>query len=271
MEIKSDQTGTVDNSNLNQEGAAGAADQAAEQIVDLDGLSSFKYQGNTYTPDQLLDIFQGYQKYGETSAYVSEDEKYWSNVFVDIEKVVRDPNLTDAFKQTYPKRFHAFLDRELNRSQQGQGSARQPGESPESKMQLPPELMEKLNRVDAMEQYIHRAEVEAASAKIDALLPPLLQKYELADEDKVLMAAEKLLSRGQKLTDAAWERLVREDHERTQKRADKVYEAKLKSQLKKGEEGRDTGPGGATPGQAPVKPRTFAEAQAAMIASMRNK
>ena len=261
MDVKSDIANT--------EAPVQESQAPAQDLIDLDGHSSFKYQGNTYTQDQFAEIYQGYEKYGETSKYVNEDKEFSSNVLVDIDKVLQNPSLQGEFKRVYPERYHAFLDRELNRSQQGRDSS---VVNPQSQTtQLPKEVMDRLGRVDALEQRLYQADVAAASAKIDAILPSLMSKYELADEGKVLMEAEKVLGRGQKLTDAAWERLVREDHEKTQKRADKHYEAKLKSQMQKGQQGQDVGPGGATPGQSPVKPKTFAEAQAAMINHLRHK
>ena len=241
----------------------------AQELVDLDGHSSFKYQGQTYTQDQFAEIVQGYSKYGEASKYMDDDQKYSANVLVDIEKVIQNPSLISAFKSTYPERFHAYLDRELTRAGQGQ-SSQSANQQTQQQPQLPKEVMDRLMKVDGLEQRLYQADVQAASAQIDATLPPLLAKYELADEDKVLHEAEKILSRGQKLTPATWERLAREDHERTQKRADKFHEAKLKSQLEKAKKGQDIGVGGSTPGQAPVK-RNFAQAQDAMIQHLKNK
>ncbi len=253
---------------------AGASNTEAPQTqaeIDLDGHSTFKYQGQTYTQDQFAEIVQGYSKFGEASKYMEEDQKYSANVLVDIEKVLQNPNLISTFKSTYPERYHAYLDRELSRAGQGQNSQNtQTNQQQQQSQQLPREVMDRLMKVDGLEQRLYQADVQAASAQIDATLPPLLAKYELADEDKILHEAEKILGRGQKLTPATWERLAREDHEKTQKRADKFHEAKLKAQLDKGKKGQDIGVGGATPGQAPVK-RNFAQAQDAMIQHLKNK
>lgn len=260
MELNNGQTQTQ-----NQESTA--TTEVAEQTsqgLDLDGVSSFRFQGEEFTPDRLAEIYQGFKKYGETSKYVDEDKNYWSNVFVDIDRVLKDPSRAEEFKRVYPERFHAILDRSLKSTQSAQPQA------PQSQNGLPKELVEKLSKVDTLEQRLYQADVAAASAQIDAILPPLLKKYELADEERVLARAEQILSSGQKLTNATWERLAREDHERTSKRTDKYYEAKLKEQLKKGQAGQDIGAGGSTPGQAPVKPKTFDQAREAMIAHMRS-
>jgi predicted component of type VI protein secretion system len=243
--------------------------QTQQEILDLDSVSSFKFQGETYTPSQLAEIQQGYQRYGEASKYIEEDQRYWANVEHDIEKVLKNPARADEFKQVYPERFHKILDKYLGSSQ------RSAQDSGETSHQLPREIGEKLTayeqRLRQFEEKAYQADVAAASAKIDAILPNLLKKYELADQDKVLFEAEKLLNKGGKLTDAVWERLVREDHERVTSRADKFYQAKLKNQLNQGQKGKDMGAGGSTPGSAPVKPKTFAQAQEALIASLRER
>lgn len=246
------------------------AEQTAAEILDLDGVSQFKFQGETFTPDRLTEVYQGFQKYGETSKYVEQDKNYWDNVQHDIEKVLKNPQRIGEFKQLYPERFHKLLDMAM-------GSSRQATETPantQTPNALPKEVLDDIQgmkqKLSAFEQEKYQAQVEAASAKIDSILPKLLTKYELADEDKILFEAEKLLSKGHKLTDATWERLAREDHERTSKKSDKFYQAKLKEQITKGKQGADTGVGGTTPGQAPVRARTFADAETQMVAHLKS-
>ena len=105
----------------------------------------------------------------------------------------------------------------------------------------------------------------AAAAHLDSLLPKVLGKYPLASEIEILTRAEAALSSKQKVTDATFERFARESHETYAKRSDQYYGTKLKAQQEVGAKGRDIGPGGGAPGHAPIKPRTFAEAQEAML------
>lgn len=250
------------------EGTGEVSSAQTQQVIDLDSVSNFKFQGETYTPNQLAEIRQGYQKYGEASKYIEEDQRYWANVDHDIEKVLRNPARADEFRNVYPERFHKILDKYLGSSQRG-------SQTPDETNQVPREIGEKLTayeqRLKQMEERSYQADVAAASAKIDAILPTILKKYELADQDKVLFEAEKFLNKGGKLTDAVWERLAREDHERTTSRADKFYGAKLKAQQTQGQKGRDIGAGGSTPGTAPVKHTTISQATEAMIASLKQR
>jgi hypothetical protein len=265
MDNQTDGVGTENQGNV---GGEAPAQDAAQDVLDLDSVSSWKFQGNTYTPDQWNEIFQGYQKYGEASKYVDEDKAYWANVNTDIDKVLKNPSRAQEFKQVYPERFHYLLEAKLG-SQSGRvhDNSAKPGQA------APDEFMQKFQTLEqklkAFEDRAFQSEVEAASAKIDAILPKLLEKYELADQDRVLMEAERLINKGMKLTDSTWDRIAKEDHDKATKRADKYYQAKLKSQINQGKKGADIGAGGSPPGQAPVKPKTFAEAQEAMIASLK--
>lgn len=235
----------------------------APQITDLDGLSEFTFQGEKYSPDRLHQIFGEWKTNSEKMTEYEKEIQFANNLQIDLDNVLTDPRLADKFKATYPKKYHAILDRYLSSNGQAQAQS-QPAQS-----SLPKEFMSEFNqmkeRLTFHEQRAYDAEVMSANAKLDATLPPLFTKYEMANEDQVYARAEALIQGGQKLTDKTWERLVRESHESMQKKADQVYSAKLKTQLEAGKRGQDVGPGGATPGAAPKKARTFDEAREEML------
>lgn len=250
--------------------AAAPAPETTPSLTELDGLSEFTFQGEKYTPDQLHKMFSEHKTYAEQVTEYKKEKEYADNLQIDLDNVLADPRLVDKFKALYPKKYHGVVDKYLQTGGQSPAQS-QPAQS----TQLPKEFLDKLNKQDErlafFEQRAFQAEVESANAKIEAIVPKLLEKYPMAIEDQVYSKAEAVLQSGQKLTEKTWERIVRESHEAFQKRADRVYGAKLKSQLDKGQRGQDMGPGGATPGQAPQKPRSFAEAQEAMIASLKGQ
>ncbi len=250
--------------------AAAPAPVTTPSMTELDGLSEFSFQGEKYTPDQLHKMFSEHKTYASQADEYKKEKEYSDNLQIDLDNVLADPRLADKFKATYPKKYHPILDRYL--STNGQPPAQS---GPAQPAPLPKEF---LNDFQAMRQKIMTMEqrdfenaTAAASAKIDAIMPKLLEKYPMAIEDQVYTRAEAVINSKQKLTDQVWERLVRESHEQFQKKADRVYGEKMKSQLEKGQRGADVGPGGASPGQAPVKPKTFAEAQAAMMEHVRQQ
>ncbi len=235
---------------------------SAPSMTELDGLSEFTFQGEKYTPDQLHKMFTEHKTFGEQAKNYSQYKKFDDNLETDLDSILQDPRLAERFKQVYPQKYHGIVDRLLR-------DQRQATNPPTAQPALPKEFMNEFGQVKErlkfFEERAHQAEVTAASAKLDSILPPIFKKYSMAIEDQVYSRAENLLSQGQKLTDATWERLARESHDAAQKRADLFYGDKLKTQLDKGRSGRDVGPGGSTPGQAPNKPKSFAEATEEMM------
>ncbi len=247
-----------DQTSTGQAESAPAA-EAQPSITSLDGLSEFEFQGQRLTPDRLQEVFQGYKTLSQRQQQSQSEERYWSNLDTDIESVLADPTLADKFKSIYPERFHRVLDRVLGGTQK----------QAQSTQALPKELMSRLSKVDNLEQSLHQMAVESANAKLDAMLPPLYDKYPMANEDQVLARAEAMLSQGMQLSKTAWERLVKESHEAVTKKADAYYKKQLDKQISVGNAGKDAGIGGSAPGKAPVKLRTFDQAQEAMIAHLK--
>ncbi len=239
------------------------APEAASALTELDGLSEFTFQGEKYTPDQLHKMFTEHKTYGEQAKNYSQFKKFDDNLETDLDNILQDPRLAERFKQVYPQKYHGIVDRLLRDQRQGQAPA------PTAQNALPKEFINEFGQVKErlkfFEERAHQAEVQAASAKLDSILPPIFKKYPMAIEDQVYSRAESLISQGQVLTDKTWERLARESHDTAQKRADQFYGEKLKTQMDKGRSGRDVGPGGSTPGQAPNKPKTFDEAREEMM------
>lgn len=247
-------------------GNAGAENTAEQtQVTSLDSLSEFEFQGEKYTPDRLQELIHGYRQSTERLQSIAEQERqeqrYLDNLDADIAAVIEKPHLAQQFKAVYPKKYHQVLDRMLTRMGKG--------DETQSRSGLPPEFLQKLERVDLLEQRLHQYEVEAANAKIDAILPKLLDKYPMAIEDQILAKAEVYLQNGGRLNEQTWERLVKESHELARKKADAYYKRQMENQISKGQIAKDAGPGGATPGQAPKAPKTFAEAERAMIEEMK--
>jgi hypothetical protein len=234
------------------------------QVTDLDGLSEFSFQGSKYTPDQLLQIVNGYKQASEQQTSYAQEQKFYENLEADIENVLKDPaKLAQQFKEIYPKKFHGILEKVLK------ANGQTPALPTPASNALPPDVLEKLRtmeeRLKFHDQRTHQAEVQNATAQIDKITGPLFKKFPMSDEEAVFAKAENLLTGGTKLTEKTWERLVRESHEKAEKRWNQHQDATLKQQMDKGRRAADMGPGGATPGQAPQKPRTLDEARDALL------
>lgn len=253
------------------DGATPAAESAPapSPVTDLDGLSEFTFQGEKLTPDQLHKVWTEHKSYGEQIKSYGQEKQFVDNLALDIENVLERPELAQRFKTIYPQKYHSILDKYLKI--QSPNSAQTQTEKPGLPKEFLSEFEQVKDRLKFHEQRAYQAEVEANSAKLDALLPPMFTKYPMAIEEQVYAKAEGILQGGQKLTEKTWERLVRESHDSASKKADQFYGAKLKSQLEKGQKASDVGQGGGTPGQAPNKPRTFDEAREAMLQSLQRQ
>lgn len=244
---------------LGGEGASTEGASAQPQITSLDSLSEFEFQGRKLTPDQLQEVFNGYKTLSERQKAYEGEEKFIKNLDADIEAVLENPSLAAQFKSTYPEKYHRVLDRVLSRM------------NPQAQNQstLPKSFMDEFGQLksgyEQLQKHLHQMAVESANAKLDATLPKLWEKFPMANEDQVLARAESFLSQGGKLTEQVWERLAKESHEAITKKADAFYKKQLGAQLEKGQMAKDVGPGGAAPGKAPVKVKTFADAEKAMI------
>lgn len=245
------------------------APQQAE-VVDIDGLSEFSFQGEKRDHAWLHKTVNEHQTYAKQVEEYKKEVEFANNLQIDLDNVLSDPRLASKFKAVYPQKYHAILDRFLATNGQAPAQANNA-----QSFSLPKEFQQEFSqmkeRLQFHEQRSYQAEVQASSAKLDSMLPPIFAKYDMANEDQVYAKAEALLQTGQKLTEKTWERLARESHVAQEKKFDQRQAALLKKQEDAANKGKDVGPGGTVPGAAPLKIRTFAEAQEAAIASMSKK
>lgn len=231
--------------------------EAAPQTADIDSFSEFKFQGQSYTPEKLSGIFNEHKQWGEQIKSQSSYDDYLKNVAIDLETVLKDPSLADQFKETYPKAFHGLLERFLSQNRPDASNG-----NPQNG--LPKEFSEKFSAIESKlnryERATHQAEVARQEAYLKTTVDPMFAKYEFSDTDAVYAKAQSLVDQGYKMTDSAWERLIKENHLANQKKFERIREKELKTQIENGKKGADTGAGGSAPGQAPARPRTFAEA-----------
>lgn len=236
----------------------------ATSVTNLDSLSEFEFQGERLTPERLQEVFRDYQSYGQKVKEYESESKYIKNLEVDLESVAQNPELAGKFKSIYPQKYHALVDRLIGK------------QASDPQLQgIPKEFLNEFGQLKGgyqqLREQLQQMAVESASAKLDAILPKLWDKYPLAVEDAVLARAEGFINQGGKMTEQMWERLAKESHEAVTKKADAHYKKQLQTQLNKGKESADIGPGGATPGKAPQKIKTFADAEKAMIAHLKSQ
>lgn len=237
--------------------------EQAPSITDIDGLSEFKFQGKSYTPEKLAGFF----KERETLAKDAEHANFAKNLEVDLDYLLQDPSALEKFMQIYPREYHALAKKYASFSRP---DASKPENSQST--QLPKEFLDKVNglesKVQRYERMAHEAEVAKHEAHLQKTVDPLFAKYDFASSDAVYAKAEAMIASGYQMTDSAWERLIRENHLANEKRFEARHNAKVKEQIEKGNQAKDTGPGGSAPGHSQGAPRTWEQARANVLNSL---
>lgn len=244
---------------LNQETQAPAPSEGQPSgPYNLDTAEKVVWKGKEYTPGQLEKALMFQSDYTKKMQGIADEKKYISNLRYDLKTVRENPALANEFMKMYPQEYHAYLDDVMPADWKNKA---------QDASNLPPEIQQKLDRFD---NYIKDQEVSREEANIEKISTSMMTKYPEALEDVVLARAEALVGQGTNLTQEHWEKLYKSSHDFMMKKmADKqnqTFDTQRNANLK----GRGIGPGGGTPGQAPVK-RNFAQATEAAIKDLSNR
>ena len=252
---------------LNTENAADTqtADSGSDSVLELETVDKFKWGGSEYTPDDLQNAFFRQSDYTKKTMELAEQrknlesqQKFFDNFFIDAETVRQNPDLAAKFKQTYPESFHDKLDMYLKQAGTGSDTPK-PDKDLLEKLSKMEEKYSKLEgSFDQLTTEAHEREVAASEKYLDSLFDTLGKKYEYADEDAIIQKAMHLLEENKKhgtnykMTDAAWDRLFKQDHDARQKKYTELYQKQMNAQIEKSHKASDVGVGGTAPGQKPA-------------------
>jgi len=240
-----------------------AAATSAPQTTDIDGYAEFNFQGQKYTPTQLARVLK---EHGDFSGQVESLRSYHSaaqNLKIDLDTIARRPDLAWQFKEKYPEELHFLVD------QLGQ-TASQPAPQETNQSQLPKEFLDEMrsmkSEIQAFKEAKFQSEVAAQEAYLQKTVDPLFDKYPYANTEDIRTAifakAQMAVDSGYRMTEAAWEREIKDAHLRQMKAAESFRQSEIKKQQELNAQGADVGRGGTPPGQAPPKaPRTWDEAE----------
>lgn len=236
--------------------------KTVEEILNLEGVSKFKFGEREYTPDQLRKEILMHQDYTKKTQETAKERKYFDNLAYDLRAVADNPALKDEFMKTYPEKFHSYLEviqDRLEAQQEQQG-----GQSPDQDLrsQMSKELTQRLDRV---ENYVKEKEVAAYDAQLDAKFNNLQGKYADADQEIILAQADAIISNGGRLDDKVWEQLFKQSHDKFNQRIEARQKSTLNNQRTANQRAKDMGPGGGTPSESPPKSGGLKGAEAAAI------
>jgi hypothetical protein len=241
-----------DLNNASAEAAPATGQPEQSGPFNLDTAEKVSWKGKEYTPAQFEKMMMMQSDYTKSKQAIAEERKYVSNLRYDLQAVKKNPALANEFLKTYPKEFHAYLEDVM--PQGWQNGAKEASN-------LPPEVQEKL---EFFENYINEQNVSKEEANLDRISTSMMQKYPEAIEDFVLARAEAYVNQNKNITPEVWDKLYKESHDfmlkKVAEKQNKTFDTQKNANLK----GRGIGPGGGTPGQAPVK-RNFAQATEAAI------
>lgn len=253
--------------------ASEATTEQAQQIAELETLERFKFNGKEMTAKELNSMIMANADYTrKTQAMAKEREqfRFASALKDDLPMLKANPGLAAKFKEIYPKEYHYVLD-VLGINPQQEASAQSSGKV------LPPEYQELSQRLERIEGQTRDKQVQAISAELDNIFDSLGKKYPFAREKEVLSAAEALLTEMSKeqgddaqLKPAHFEKLFKQSNDEIKSMADKHYSSQVSKQKQANARGRDVGPGGGMPGQAPARPKNIKEATALAMQEISN-
>jgi hypothetical protein len=235
--------------------------------LELEKVERFKYEGREWTPQELKSAMMMQADYTRKTQEIAQERKYYENLSSDLRSVRENPALAEEFKKVYPEKFHNYLEYISQNTQSASQAQQYQQQSIQQQVVKPSIDPEFKARFEQLESAWKEQEVQKAQAQLDSIYDKFSKKYEMADERVVTATAQHLLSQGTKLDESTWEKLFKQEHDRTQERYQAHYKNQIKQQQDAGKRARDAGPGGGTPGQAPVK-RTFDEATAAALSDL---
>jgi hypothetical protein len=261
--------------------AAGNGDLAPDSsaksndVLDLTKAEKFLWEGKEMTPEELRRSMLRQQDYTKkTQAHAEErrrfdqerqdfirqqeeTEKYNSNLDADVQNVLRDPSLETRFKEIYPEKYHAHLEKALT---QAFGESGNPKRNESLLEQRLKSIEGRFQSQDmARSKQAFETEVQSQAEILDSSIQRLSDKYPHADEDSVLARAEHMaagLKKDENFKDnffGIMEKLYKENHKFHEQRYQQIYKQNVEKQKQKNAQGRDIGRGGATPGTAPTK------------------
>lgn len=236
--------------------------EQAQAILNLDQAQKFKFGDREWTPDQLKKSMMLHSDYTKKTQAISEARKYYDNLEHDLDYIRNHHNKQEAaqaFTQTYPKEFHKYL-KHAGIDMAQEASSRQM--QAQSNTEIPPEILRDLQMVKT---YVQEKETQAIEAQLDQTFSSLSKKYPDGDEDVVLARAQALLDSkresdpGFRITNEVWEKLWKASHDKYAQKREAHQKGIIEKQRTANSSYRAPAPGGATPGQAPVR-RTMKEA-----------
>jgi len=231
-------------------------------IYELEKLSKFKYQGQEMTPKDLeaamlrqKDYTQKTQSLSKERETFQQEQKYYENLYYDLNHVKNNPQLAQQFIQTYPEKFHSYLKQILGQSE----TQNQTANKSEQQGQKPQYDIDMMSRMQKLETFYHEQEVAKNTQEINSTVEKLSKKYSDAIPEMAIGRVYEAYNRGEQVTPEAWEQAFKTVDLQMKDFVKAKYGNLVKQQTEANNKSRDVDSGGGTIGRAPKKFSNFGD------------
>lgn len=258
------QTGTSEN-----QAEVANIEQAVEDILDLGGVSRFRFKGIEMTPEDLDKSVMRQADYTRKTQAIAEERKYTENFLADVKKVEQNPQLMNEFRKLYPAKYQQLAENYLEAT-----LSKQELKQKAEKTGVPEELLEELRTV---REYVRNQEVQKHEAQLETTISslkkefPISGKAETVIETYVLSKAQILSSKGIQITNEIFKTLWKEGVDSLGEYGRTVRKQVSNNQRMASAKAKDTGAGGGVPIAPPREPKSLKEAHAMADEYFRNK
>lgn len=276
MDVQMPQDGATslsETSNSNQSGdLASQGNSQMPNLPELDKFERFKYQGQEWTPKDLEKAILRQKDYTQKTQGLAEERKamdtvkseqrFYENLYADLNLVKSNPQLVAEFIKTYPAKFHPMLKQVLNET--GSTQTQNQGQNPYIDVEARSELQQ-------LKSILHEQDVAKNVASIDSQIKTLSAKYPDALPElaigRVYEAYNQMLAQNPqaKLTNKMWEDTFKTVNDEIKQMVKTKYGDLVKKQTSANAKARDVDSGGGTPTTAPKKFSKLSEVRDHMI------
>jgi hypothetical protein len=250
----------------NNENESLEAKENTQDIVDLDSLEKFKWDGKEYTRDELGKMAMRQSDYTRKTQELAEEKKYVENFTADFRTLQANnfaPELVEKFKEIYPEKFHKTIDQFLDND----GTSRE-GKEQNLEDQIKKYMEPHLKDLESIKQEAYEKKVDSEMKWLDNQFETLSKKYPYASDElvnsKLVAMYEQSKQSGQNLevTENLLEKMFKQENEAYRKKIEAIRASEAKEQSQVNAEAFDTGRGGSPAvQQGKRKPMTLEDAE----------
>ncbi len=235
--------------------------QVQNAIHELEKLGKFKFEGQEWTAKDLRDAILRQKDYTQKTQALSRDresftqeQKFYENLYHDLNSVKSNPQLAQEFIKIYPEKFHSYLKQVLDGGQQQTQNNQQPQTQQQQGFDV-----EREARLQKLESFYQEQEVAKNEAQINQSIEKFSKQYPDALKEVVIGRIYEAHNRGEKITDELWETAFKTVDAQMKDIWKSKYSEMVKQQTEANKKARDVDSGGGTIGRAPAKFSKFAQ------------